>query len=250
MITRKSRYEISLMRTAGAIVAESLQAIKEAVSPGVSTAELDEIAEKIILKNNAIPSFKGYFGYPASICASVNEQVVHGIPSKDIILKEGDIISIDVGATYKGLIGDSAITVAVGNISDDIQTLLNATNEALSNAIEKVVPGANLQDVSGTIEDCAKKYGFGLVKQYGGHGVGKKLHEDPFVYNYRTGVPGPILKPGMVIAIEPMFNLGTGEVHTLSDQWTVVTNDAKYSAHFEHTVHVSADGPDILTLLK
>lgn len=250
MITRKSRFELSLMRTAGSIVAESLQAMKEAVCPGISTAELDEIAEKIIRKNNAIPSFKGYFGYPASICASVNEQVVHGIPSKEVILKEGDIISIDVGATYKGLVGDSAITVAVGTITDDLKHLLEITNQSLFDAIEKMIPGNYLQDVSGAVEDRATKEGLGIVKQYGGHGIGRKMHEDPFVYNYRTGVPGAELKPGMVLAIEPMLNMGTGEVHTLSDKWTVVTNDGKPSAHFEHTVHVGKDGPDILTLLK
>ena len=250
MITRKSRYELSLMRTAGSIVAESLQAMKEAVCPGISTAELDEIAEKIIRKNNAIPSFKGYFGYPASICASVNEQVVHGIPSKDVVLKDGDIISIDVGATYKGLVGDSAITLAVGTITDDLKRLLEVTNQALYDAIEKMIPGNCLQDISGAVEDRAIKEGLGIVKQYGGHGIGKKMHEDPFVFNYRTGAPGAVLKPGMVLAIEPMLNIGTGEVHTLSDKWTVVTDDGKPSAHFEHTVHVSEDGPVILTLLK
>ncbi|MEI7473199.1 MAG: type I methionyl aminopeptidase [bacterium] len=250
MITKKSRYEISLMRTAGSIVAEALQTMREAARPGISTAELDEIAEKIIKKNNAIPSFKGYFGYPASICASVNEQVVHGIPSPDVILKDGDIISIDVGATYKGLVGDSAITVAIGTISDETKQLLEITNQALYDAIEKMISGNCLQDISGAIEDRGNMHGLGIVKQYGGHGIGKKMHEDPFVFNYRTGTPGAELKPGMVLAIEPMFNLGTGEVHTLSDQWTVVTNDGKFSAHFEHTVHVSDDGPDILTLLK
>jgi methionyl aminopeptidase len=250
MITRKSRYEISLMKTAGSIVAEVHAALKNMVKPGISTFELDEAAEKIILKNNAIPAFKGYHGYPATICSSINEQVVHGIPSKDVILKEGDIISIDVGATYRGMVGDSALTHPVGNITDELKQLLEVTNQALFDAIEKMVSGNKLYDtVSAAIEDRANLHGYGIVKQYGGHGVGKAMHEEPFLYNFRPGVSGIELKTGMVIAIEPMFNLGTGEVHTLADNWTVVTNDGKASAHFEHTVHVSANGPEILTLL-
>jgi methionyl aminopeptidase len=239
------------MKSAGSIVAEVHAALKDMVKPGVSTQELDEAAEKIILNNKAIPSFKGYHGYPATICASINEQVVHGIPSKDIILKDGDVISIDVGATFKGMVGDSAFTHPVGNVSDEVKQLLQVTEQALHDAIAKMVAGNKLYiDVSGAIEDRANQYGYGIVKNYGGHGVGKAMHEEPFLYNFRPGIPGPELKTGMVIAIEPMFNLGTGEVHTLEDEWTVVTNDNKASAHFEHTVHVSADGPEILTLLN
>lgn len=249
MITRKSRHEINLMEAAGNIVAEVHEEMKNIVSPGISTYELDRIAEDIIRKNGAIPTFKGYHGYPASICASINEQVVHGIPSKDIILKEGDVISVDVGATYKGLVGDAAITIPVGTITPELEKLLEATEKSLYEAIEKVVEGVHLQEVSGAVEDCANRYGLGIVKTYGGHGVGRNMHEEPFVFNYRTGVPGPVLKSGMTIAIEPMFNLGTGDVHTLSDGWTVVTNDGKASAHFEHTVLVSDDGPRILTKL-
>lgn len=249
MITRKSRYEISLMKTAGSIVAEVLGELQLSIKAGVSTAELDEIAEKIIVKHNALPTFKGYHGFSGSICTSVNEQVVHGIPSKDVILNEGDIVSLDVGATYKGMVGDSAITVPVGTITSDVEKLLEVTQQALNDAIQKVVSGNYLQDVSGAIEDRAIPYGYGIVRQYGGHGVGRSLHEEPFIFNYRTGSPGPQLKTGMVLAIEPMFNIGTGDVHTLSDNWTVVTNDAQPSAHFEHTVLVTEDGPQILTLL-
>lgn len=249
MITRKSRFEISLMKTAGKIVAEVHGVLKDMIKPGISTIELDEVAEKIILNNKAIPAFKGYHGYPATICASINEQVVHGIPSGNTILKEGDVISIDVGAVYKGMVGDSAITHPVGNITDELKQLLEVTNQALFDAIEQMKAGNNLYEtVSGAIEDRANQYGYGIVKQYGGHGIGKAMHEDPFLFNFRTGDPGPELKPGMVIAIEPMFNLGTGDVHVLADNWTVVTDDGKCSAHFEHTVHVTNNGPVILTL--
>lgn len=252
MITRKSRYEISLMKTAGSIVAEVLAELKNMVKPGISTEELDKEAEKIITKNNAIPAFKGYQGYPSTICASVNEQVVHGIPSKDVILKEGDIISIDVGAVYKGMVGDSAITVPVGTVSEELLKLMEVTNQALYDAIEKMVVGNKLfDDVSGAIEDRANLHGYGIVRNYGGHGIGNQMHEEPFVYNFRQlNNPGPELKAGMVIAIEPMFNLGTDLVHVLSDRWTVVTDDNKPSAHFEHTIHVSSNGPEILTLLS
>jgi len=241
------------MRTAGSIVAEVLAEMRNVVKPGITTWELDEIAYKIITKNKAIPTFKGYPGlpgfpaFPASICASVNQEVVHGIPSKDVVLKEGDIISIDVGATYKGMVGDSAITIGVGEISEDLKMLLETTNQALYDAIDKMRAGNHLQDVSAAIEDRALSKGLGIVKQYGGHGVGSSMHEDPFLFNYRTGDPGPLLKPGIAIAIEPMFNLGTGEVHMLSDGWTVVTNDGKPSAHFEHTVVVTDGEPEILT---
>lgn len=229
-------------------MAEVLETMKDAVKPGVSTIELDEIAERIIIANKAIPAFKGYHGFPATICSSVNEQVVHGIPSKDVILKDGDVISVDVGAVYKGLVGDSAITLPVGNISDELKKLLEVTNKSLYAGIEQMRAGNKLYEtVSAAIEDCALAEGYGIVKQYGGHGVGRNMHEDPFLYNFRPGNPGPELKSGMVIAIEPMFNLGTGEVHVLPDKWTVVTNDHKPSAHFEHTVLVTEDEPVILT---
>ncbi len=252
MITKKSRYEINLMKTAGNIVAEVLLTLKDMVEPGLSTFDLDKRAEEIIIKRGAIPAFKGYHGFPATICASVNEQVVHGIPSKEVILKEGDIISIDVGAVFKGLVGDSAITVPVGNITDELKQLLEVTNQSLFDAIDKMVPGNKLfEDVSGAIEDRANQYGYGIVKNYGGHGIGRKMHEDPFIYNFRpAGNAGPELKPGMVFAIEPMLNLGTGDVNVLADAWTVVTADGKHSAHFEHTIHITNDGHEILTLLS
>lgn len=249
MIHKKSRHEISLMNRAGSIVAEVLNEIKIQAKVGMSTAQLDAIAEQIITKNGAFPTFKGYHGFPAAICSSVNNEVVHGIPSNSIVLNEGDIISIDVGATYKGLVADSAITIGIGQVSEEVEQLMEVTNLALMKAIEHIAPDVQLRDVSGVIEDVAKEHGYGLVKQYGGHGLGKNLHEDPFVFNYRTSDAGPVLKSGMVIAIEPMFNLGTGDVFTLPDNWTVVTKDGKPSAHFEHTVAVTEDGYKILTLL-
>ncbi len=250
MIVRKSRHQIALMRIAGDIVAQVHEAMRSAVKPGVSTFELDEIAYKIITDNKAVPSFKGYHGFPGSICASVNEQVVHGIPNKDVILKEGDIIAVDVGATYKGMVADAAISLPVGVVSEELSKLMEVTKQSLDSAITKMVSGNNLEEVSGAVEDIANKHGYGIVRQYGGHGVGAQMHEDPFVFNYRTGNVGPVLKPGMTIAIEPMLNLGTDDVHTLADEWTVVTDDGLPSAHFEHSVLVTDAEPEILTILK
>lgn len=249
-IAKKSKHELKLMRVAGQIVAEAHAAVIEAVKPGVSTLELDEIAEALIRKAGALPTFKGYYGFPATLCLSVNEEVVHGIPRADKILQEGDIISIDCGATYQGLIADSAKTVGVGKITPELEQLLAATQESLFAAIDKMRDGNYLEDVSGAVEDVCVKYGYGLVRNYGGHGVGRKLHEEPFLHNFRTGNRGPRLTQGVALAIEPMFNLGTEEVHTLEDQWTVITNDHLPSAHFEHTVIVTEGEPDILTLLK
>lgn len=250
MITKKSKHELNLMRTSGSIVAEVLQELKLMAKPGVSTWELDEKAEKIIRGHNAIPTFKGYLGFPATICASVNEAVVHGIPSKELILKEGDIISVDCGATYKGLVGDAAITIPIGDVSDEIKMLLKATEEALYAGIDASIMGSVLQDVSGAIEDVAKKYQLGIVRNYGGHGVGRKMHEEPFIHNWRTGDAGPQLKNNMTYCLEPMFNLGGDDVHTLSDEWTVVTTDSKPSAHFEHAIVITPEGPEILTKLQ
>ncbi len=247
-IHKKSKHEIGIMRQAGNIVALVHAAMKEAVKEGVTTQELDELAVKIIKENKADPTFLGYHGFPATICASVNEQVVHGFPSKDVILKNGDIISIDVGATYKGFVGDSAWTYPVGEISEDKKMLLKATEEALYAGLEYMKNGERLESVAGAIEDVANKYKLGIVRQYGGHGVGREMHEDPFVFNYRTQNK-LILERGMVIAIEPMLNLGCDDVEVLEDGWTVVTKDKKASGHFEHTVHVTDDGPDILTKL-
>lgn len=248
MITKKSREEIKLMKMAGDIVAQVHHAMKDAVKPGVSTKELDDIAYEIIKSNKAIPTFKGYRGFPASICASINDEVVHGIPSDKRILKEGDIIAVDVGATFHGLVGDSAWTYAVGEISDDNKRLMEGTEKSLMAALEKMRAGNTLNDVGGAIEDVAKEYRLGIVRQYGGHGVGRNMHEEPFVFNYRAG-DTTVLKPGMTIAIEPMLNLGGDDVYEHDDGWTVSTVDKMPSAHFEHTILVTEGDPVILTQL-
>lgn len=247
-IHRKSKHEVNIMKQAGNIVALVHAEMKNAVKPGVTTKELDELAAKIIKLNKADPTFLGYNGFPATICTSVNEQVVHGIPSNEVVLKEGDIISIDVGATYKGFVGDSAWTYPVGEISEEKKMLLKATEESLFAGLEHMKTNDRLENVAGAIEDVAKKYNLGIVRQYGGHGVGRVMHEDPFVFNYRTNNP-LVLMHGMTIAIEPMLNLGCDDVIVLDDNWTVVTKDKKASGHFEHTVHVTDDGPEILTKL-
>ena len=247
-IYRKSKFEINLMKQAGNIAALVHAAMKDAVKEGVTTKELDELAFKIIKQNKADPVFLGYNGFPASICTSVNEQVVHGIPSNDVILKKGDIISIDVGASYKGFVGDTAWTYPVGEISEDKKKLLKATEEALFAGLEHMKSNELLENVSGAVEDTALKYGLGIVRQYGGHGVGRNMHEEPFVFNYRTNNK-LVLMRGMTIAIEPMLNLGADDVIVLEDNWTVVTKDKKASGHFEHTVCVTDDGPEILTKL-
>ena len=247
-IQRKSKFEINLMKQAGNVVALVHAAMKDAIKEGVTTKELDDLAFKIIKENKADPTFLGYHGFPGTICASINEQVVHGIPSNDVILKNGDVVSIDVGATFKGFVGDSAWTYAVGEITEDKKMLLKATEESLFAGLEHMKSNDKLENVAGAIEDVAKKYNLGIVRQYGGHGVGRQMHEDPFVFNYRTNSPIVLLK-GMTIAIEPMLNLGCDDVEVLSDNWTVVTKDKKASAHFEHTVHVTDNGPEILTKL-
>lgn len=245
-ISKKSRDDIKMMRHAGSVVALVHQEMKKVICPGISTLELDKIAEKIIRENKCTPTFLGYHGFPGSICSSVNEQVVHGIPSDKIILKEGDIISVDVGATYRGFVGDSAWTYPVGNISDECKKLLEMTEKSLFCAIKKMKQGNILDDVSGEIENIATQHKYGIVRQYGGHGVGRNMHEEPFVFNYRVGNK-TVLKSGMTIAIEPMLNLGCDEVVVLEDNWTVVTADNRPSAHFEHTVLVTDGEPEILT---
>ena len=248
MINKKSREEIKLMRMAGNIVALVHKEMATVIEPGISTLELDKIAYDIIKKNKAIPTFLGYCGYPNSICASVNEEVVHGIPSADRILKEGDIVSIDVGATFRGLVGDGAWTYPVGKISSECEHLMEVTKNALFAGIDQMIPENKLENVSAAIEDVALDGKVGIVRQYGGHGVGREMHEDPFLFNYRTN-SNVIIKKNCAIAIEPMLNLGCDEVSVLSDGWTVVTNDKKPSAHFEHTVVASEDGPLIMTEL-
>lgn len=247
-VHKKSREEIKLMREAGNIVALVHQEMKRIIEPGLSTKDLDDAAMKVIKEHKAIPTFLGYNGFPGAICASINGEVVHGIPSDKRILQDGDIISVDVGATYRGLVGDSAWTYPVGNISDECKMLLEVTEKSLFAGIDKMRDGNLLEEVSGAIEDVAKEKNLGIVRQYGGHGVGRVMHEDPFVFNYRVGNKF-VLKNGYTIAIEPMLNLGGDDVHTLEDNWTVVTNDGRPSAHFEHTVHVTDGEPEILTKL-
>ena len=249
MITKKSRDEIKRMRHAGHIVALVHQKMKEVVQPGISTKELDDIAMHIIKENRAIPTFLGYCGFPACICTSVNEQVVHGIPSKDVILKEGDIIAIDVGATYGGMVGDSAWSYRVGKVSPEVDELMKVTEESLYAGVEQMRPGNVLDDISKAVEAVANRGGYGIVRQYGGHGVGHEMHEDPFLFNYSVG-DNTLIKHNTAIAIEPMLNLGCDDVVVSeTDGWTVSTKDGKPSAHFEHTVIATEDGPLITTQL-
>lgn len=249
-IDRKSRHEISLIRSAAKINAEAHQAVQAAIKPGISTLELDSIAEDYIRKAGGVPAFKGLYGFPATLCMSINDEVVHGIPTAERILQDGDVVSVDCGTVYKGLYSDSAITWPVGNVKPEILKLLAATEEGLLAGISQMIHGNHLEDISAAIEDVCLKYGYGLVRQYGGHGVGKKPHEAPFIHNFRTGEQGPRLEEGNVLAIEPMFNLGGDDVYTAEDEWTVLTKDHLPSAHFEHTVVVTKGEPEILTLLR
>lgn len=248
MIILKSDRELVLMREAGRIVAETLALVEKAVAPGVTTKEINDLAESYILKKGAYPSFKGYRGFPASICASVNEEVVHGIPGLRR-LEEGDIISIDVGAIFEGYHGDAAITVPVGKVRPEVERLLRVTREALWLGIEKARAGGRLSDISHAIQTHAEKNGYSVVREFVGHGIGRTMHEEPQVPNYGRPGRGPRLVPGMTLAIEPMVNQGRPEVRVLANGWTVVTQDGSYSAHFEHTVAITADGPKVLTLL-
>lgn len=249
MIEIKSEREIALLKEAGRIVALCHEEMAKRVRPGISTKKLNDICEDIIIKNGATPSFKGYNGFPSAICASVNEVVVHGIPSKKQVLKEGDIIAIDIGAYYKGYHGDSAWTYAVGNINSKDKLLMQVTHDSLFKGLEMVREGAHLGDVSAAIGDYATSFGFGVVEEFTGHGVGRNLHEDPAIFNFGKPNTGPILKEGMVLAIEPMINAGTKRVRILSDGWTTVTSDKSKSAHFEHTIVVRKNGYEILTTL-
>lgn len=248
MIILKSSREIQLMREAGKIVALVLEKMRESVKPGITTADLDRLAEDIIKKNGARPLFKGYCGFPASICTSINEEVVHGIPSLRL-LKSGDIISIDIGAEKNGYCGDAAVTLPVGEVDAEALRLLQVTEASLYKGIEQAVVGNRLTDISHAIQTHAEGNGFSVVREYVGHGIGKQMHEDPKVPNYGMPGRGPRLVSGLVLAIEPMVNMGTHHVEVLQDNWTVVTKDRKWSAHFEHTVAVTDDGPRILTVL-
>lgn len=248
MIIIKSKTEIDLMREAGKIVAETHEIIREAIFPGISTLELDKIAEKNIRKYNAVPSFKGYGGFPGSICTSINNKVVHGIPGNEIV-KEGDIISIDIGAYYKGYHGDSAKTHGVGLISEENRKLIEVTKESFYKGLEFAKVGYRLLDISHAIQTHTEKNGFSVVRSLVGHGIGKDLHESPDIPNYGKPNKGPILKPGMVLAIEPMINQGSHHVHCLADGWTIVTGDGRNSAHYEHTIAITEGQPLILTKL-
>ena len=254
MITIKNKDELDIMRKAGEIVAMAHEEVRKNFSPGVTTLELDRIAEEVIRKHNAIPSFKGYEGlpgaidFPASICASVNEEIVHGIPGNRR-LKEGDIIRIDIGACYNGYHGDAARTVAVGNISDDARKLIEVTQQSFFEGISKAIEGNRIIDIAGAVEDYATSHGYSVVRDYVGHGVGREMHEDPSVPNYRTRFRGPRLQQGMTIAVEPMINIGTHKVKVLDNRWTVVTADGKLSAHYENTIAITNEEPMVLTML-
>ncbi len=249
MIICKSEVELGLMREAGRIVAETHRLLAKAIRPNVTTKELDQIAEDYIRSQGAIPSFKGYNGFPGSICASVNEQLVHGIPGQRK-LAEGDIISIDIGARYKGYHGDSAWTYPVGEVSDTAKRLLEVTERSLYQGLAEAKPDARLYTLSHAIQTCIEDAGFSVVREYVGHGIGTELHEEPQIPNYGVPGKGPRLKPGMVLAIEPMVIVGDRHVKTLDDDWTVVTVDGTMCAHFEHTIAITADGYEILTKLE
>jgi len=246
VIFLKSKDEIQIMRRAGAIVAEVLLKLEEMVKPGVTTLELDRVAEEYIRKKGGVPTFIGYQGYPKTLCTSVNEAVVHGIPC-DKVLNEGDIVGIDCGVTLEGYVADHAKTFAVGKISDEKVELLIRTKDALQIGLEKIQLGNRIGDIGHAIQSLAEKHNYGVVRDFVGHGVGQKMHEEPQVPNFGTPGTGPRIKEGMVIAIEPMFNLGTYKVKVLQDGWTVVTRDEKPSAHFEHTIALTEEGPKVLT---
>ena len=247
MINLKSGKEIEIMKGASKIVAEILLELRERVREGATTADLDRIAEELTLKKKARPAFKGYRGFPASICISINEEVVHGIPSTRRVLKSGDVVGLDFGVIYDGYYGDSAMTVPIGDISPELEQLLKITEQCLYKGIEQALPGNYISDISAAVQRLAEANHYGIVREFCGHGIGRSLHEDPPVLNYVQNGKGPKIKPGLVLAIEPMINMGTEKVKVLQDGWTVVTSDGKPSAHFEHTIAVTSDGPIILT---
>ena len=248
MVVLKTTRELTLMREACRISAGALKAAGEAVEPGVSTEEIDRIAYKYIKSQGAEPNFLNLYGFPATACISINDEVIHGIPSKKRILRAGDIVSIDLGAKFGGYNGDNAATFAVGEISDEAQRLIDTTRESLYEAIKVCVAGKKIGDIGHTVQQYCEERGYGVVREYTGHGVGKALHEDPAVPNFGTAGRGVRLLPGMTLAIEPMINQGSAAVKRLSDGWTVKTRDGQLSAHFEHTVAITKDGPKILTI--
>jgi methionyl aminopeptidase len=247
VIVCRTAAELERMRDAGRLVGEVLTELSAAVAPGISPADLDVLAEKRIRAAGAIPAFKGYHGYPATICASINDEVIHGIPSGRRILRQGDIISIDVGASIGGYYGDSALTLPVGQVSEEAATLLRVTEESLFKAIEQVRPGARVSDIGHAVQKHVEAFGFSVVREFVGHGIGERMHEEPQVPNYGEPGRGPRLAEGMVLAIEPMVNAGRPAVKVLDDGWTAVTKDGSLAAHFEHTVAVTAGEPWILT---
>lgn len=247
MIQIKSSREIELMRQAGRILESTRQMVAKHIQPGVTTYQLDMLAEAYIRKLGGLPSFKGYQGYPGSICTSVNEVVVHGIPSKKKVLKAGDIITLDFGVNYKGYHADSATTYPVGDVSDKIKQLLEVTEASLYEGLKHAKPGNHVSDISHAIESYVKPYGYGIVEEFTGHGIGRELHEDPYVPNFGAPGLGAILKPGMTFCVEPMVNLGTKNVRILHDNWTTITADKSPSAHFEHMIVITETGYDILT---
>ena len=248
MISCKSERELSYMRDAGRVVAQTFAEMARAAKAGVTTGELDRLAEDFIIKRGARPAFKGLYGFPATICASVNEEVVHGLPGLRK-LKDGDIISIDIGAEINGYFGDSAVTYPVGDVGNEALRLVKATEESLYRGISSARPGNRLSDISNAVQTCAESHGYSVVRDYVGHGIGRSMHEEPQLPNFGRPGRGPRLKEGMTLAIEPMVNMGTFDVRTLPNNWTVVTLDAKPSAHFEHTVAITDDKPEILTKL-
>ena len=246
MITIKSEREIELMREAGKMVSMTHQYLKNFIKPGITTTEFDRLAEEYIRKMGGVPTCKGYEGFPATLCTSVNDTVVHGIPD-NYKLKDGDIITIDMVIGYKGYQGDAAWTYAVGEISDDKKYLMEHTEKALYEGVKQVKPGNRIGDISNAVEEYANKHHLGVVKELCGHGIGREMHEDPEVPNYGTKGTGPKLREGMVICIEPMLNLGTADIYMLDDEWTIKTDDGKPAAHYEHTILVTKDGYEILT---
>jgi len=250
VIIYKSPGEIAKMREAGRIVAGTIERVVAAVAPGRTTADLDRVAEDFILAREAVPSFKGYRGFPRTICTSLNHEIVHGIPSNRRKLESGDLLSLDFGAIWEGFHADAAVTVFVGGSprTPEAEKLVRVTKDALEAGIQTIRPGARLSDIGAAIQHVAEGAGFSLVREYGGHGIGRSLHEDPFIQNYGPAGHGPVLRPGLVVAVEPMVNLGGSETRLLGDDWTVVTADGSLSAHFEHTIAVTEDGHEVLTV--
>lgn len=248
MITRKNAEQLALMRRAGAVVAEMHERCIRAAVPGATTLDIDTVARQVLAERNASSNFLGYHGFPAVVCTSPNDVIVHGIPSADVVLQEGDILSIDCGAIIEGWHGDAAVTIPIGDVDDESRRLMDVTRASLEAAIEQVVEGRRLGDVGAAVEGIAERAGFSVVREYVGHGIGTAMHEDPNVPNYGPAGRGMKLKEGHVFAIEPMVNAGSAETEVLDDGWTVVTLDGRRSAHFEHTVAVTEHGPEVLTL--